>query len=310
MLKKHYNNFVKASAPSETINKLPTLSGEQAKEIYLKEIKDAKSSTSSIRHHLPGRTTSQRVPKLRDISNKDLFMSVQSNDVKMLKDILDSCPSLVNMVDEFGWSLLMIACQANSVDAVKELLARGVDTSVRDKGGNSATNLVIKNKNLELADLLISHRKSNLQSGNSYEPQRKIRVKKVKAKLKESLTCEICNNKVFPDKEEHLASTVHNISASKDKKIPTNYVIPHTNKGYQLMLKVGWDKECGLGRDGSGKKYPIKAVQKKDRKGLGHEKKKAEKSSNEVEIHKNSKLGASDSRNEKRLEINFRREFY
>ncbi|KOB57039.1 hypothetical protein OBRU01_25776 [Operophtera brumata] len=303
MLKKHYNNFVKASAPTETVNKLPTLSGEEAKEIYLKEIKDAKYSTN--KHHLPPRdynstynlperTTSQTAQKLEDISIKGLILSVQNNDVKMLKDILDSCPSLVNTVDEFGWSLLMIACQANSVDAVKELLTRGVDTAVRDKGGNSATNLVIKNKNLELADLLISHRKGNHRSSNSQDHRGKIKVKKVKAELKESFICEICSNKVFPDKEEHLASTVHNISASKDKKIPTNYVIPQTNRGYQLMLKVGWDRECGLGRDGSGKKYPIKAVQKKDRKGLGHEKKKTEKSSNEVETRKNSKLVMPD----------------
>lgn len=308
MLTKRYNNFVKVSVSSEIDPKQHALSGEQAKEIYLKEIEDAKSSTRFLRHTSPKRTAiTPRVQNLEDISRKDLFSSVQNNDVKMLKDILDSCPSSINMVDEYGWSLLMIACQANSVDAVKELLGRGADTSLRDKGGNSATNLVVRNKNLELADLLISHRKNHLS--NDYGTPRKLEIKKVNAKLKERFACEICD-KVFPNKEEHLASTVHNISASKHKKIPTNYVIPQSNKGYQIMLKVGWDRECGLGRDGLGKKYPIKAVPKKDRKGLGHDKKRKEESSNEQETRKSSKLVITESINKKRMEINFRRQFY
>lgn len=305
MLKRRYNNFVKASALSETVTKPPTLSGEQARQIYLKEVEDANNCTHFVRHTLSKHTIKPKVQNLEDISHKDLFLSVQNNYINMLQNILDSCPSLINMVDDYGWSLLMIACQANSVDVVKELLKRGIDTSVRDKGGNSATTLVIRNKNIELADLLISHRKNNPESISNEEPPR-IKIPKVNTMKKEKFACDMCN-KVFPDKKEHLASTVHNISASKDKKIPANYTIPQTNRGYQLMLKVGWDRECGLGRDGSGKKYPIKAVLKKDRKGLGHKKIKKE------ELHdskKNNKLVVSKSINDKSMEINFRREFY
>lgn len=303
---KSYSNFVKASSPEPDIivaQNIGTLSGEEARRIYLEEIKLAKASSSTKTPRVldnKKKVVGQQEQEL-PLTNKDVFITVQNNDVDTLKCILDRYPDKINTLDEYGWSLLMIACQADSTDVVRLLLKRGIDISVRDKGGNSARSLVIKNKNYILADILLRYIQK--EAPKTQKPA------KIKVKPKEVYTCEICN-KTFPDKEEHLASTIHNISASRGKKIPANYVLPASNRGYQLMLKSGWDRQTGLGRDGSGKLYPIKTVQKKDRKGLGHAKQKHIDKSQDNVKHKNRLKLARDHHTDKSFEIKFRREFY
>ncbi|XP_047032448.1 G patch domain and ankyrin repeat-containing protein 1 homolog [Helicoverpa zea] len=306
MSNKTYSNFVKATSPEqEAQNKQHTgtvLSGEEARILYLEEVKHAKATNCTKR---PRATENNKKVLIQEevtpLTNKDLFITVQNNEVDKLKRVLDSCPDKINLIDEFGWSLLMIACQANSVDVVKLLLERGIDMSVRDKGGNSARSLVIKNKNYILADILLRYKQKETPTTPKHANK--------KVKSIEEFLCEICN-KTFPSREDHLSSTIHNISASRGKKITAKYVLPESNKGYQLMLKGGWDKQSGLGRDGSGKLYPIRTVQKKDRKGLGHAKQtNIDKSQDNVK-HKNRTKLARDHRSDKSFEIKFRREFY
>lgn len=295
-----YINFVKPSSFTASPQVLSSLSGEDAKRIYLDEIKEAKIHFKSEAEY---KTKNNITPDFKDVSKKDLFISAQNNDVISLKQMLDVCPDMLNITDDYDWSLLMIACQANSIDAVKELMKRGVDTSIRDKAGNSAQSLVIKNRNFVLAEVLLHHKSS--------ESKRRKNVKRPKLHAKESYYCDVCN-KEFPDKEMHLSSTVHNIDASKGKKIPSSFAIPATNKGFQIMLKVGWDKESGLGPDGSGNKYPIKTVQKQDRKGLGLDKRKTKIRENERECvrHVNRKVMEREFKSNRNMEINFRRQFY
>jgi hypothetical protein len=53
----------------------------------------------------------------------------------------------------------------------------------------------------------------------------------------------------------------------------TVYGIPESNAGFQMLARLGWDREEGLGPEGrKGGKFPVKTVLKKDRKGLGFEK--------------------------------------
>lgn len=304
MFNKSYSNFVRASELGEdqcsTVQQMkPVLSGDEARRIYLEETKSERTTQPSKCKAVKHKKThkAEEIP----LSNKDLFLTVQNNDVDKLKYILDRCPDKINIVDDYGWSLLMIACQANSTETTRELLKRGVDMSIRDKAGNSARSLVIKNKNYTLADILLSHKETeSMQCVNQNSDELKSR---------QDYTCEICS-KTFPDKEEHLSSTIHNICASKGKKIIPHYVIPASNRGYQLLLKGGWDRDSGLGRDGTGKKYPIKTVQKQDRKGLGHKIKQDVKlTENNIKV-KCKKMFIDNIKKNRRLEINFRREFY
>nr|XP_021202497.2 G patch domain and ankyrin repeat-containing protein 1 homolog [Bombyx mori] len=300
-----YSNFVRPTttpAANRHFNS-KALSGEEAKRLYIEEIKGAKDPSQLPRD----KPQSQHVNKTKTVeeprlSDKELFLTVQNNDVNTLKAVLDRYPDKINKIDKFGWSLLMIACQANSVETVQELLGRGADVDVRDKAGNSARSLIIKNKNFSLASIFVTHR-------NSIEIQNvTVDDSKMRTKDKEKYFCETCRNE-FQDKQEHMSSTIHNIMSSKHRKLPVNYVIPSSNKGYQIMLKVGWDKESGLGPDGSGKKYPIKTVQKKDRKGLGLGKIKL-KNKDECMKDTDKRMTKKRKHIERQFEVNFRREFY
>ncbi|XP_063829653.1 G patch domain and ankyrin repeat-containing protein 1 homolog [Ostrinia nubilalis] len=301
-----YSNFVKPSSSGEVSGSTNSfaqtrISGEEARKIYINEVKHVKDPVPVKR---------KKLVVDQEISDKDLFISVQNDDIDTLKAALDNDPDKINKLDDYGWSLLMIACQANSIDSVKELLKRSCNTSVRDKAGNSAQSLVIKNKNYILADILLSHTQTQREKEVKNKEQTSHHNDDVRI---EDFFCDLCNIKVR-NKDYHLSSTIHNINLSKGKKMPTNYVIPESNRGYQIMLKVGWDKESGLGPDGSGKKYPIKTVLKQDRKGLGHGKKtnkveKTEKTSESVR-QKNRKALARDHESNRRMEINFRRQFY
>lgn len=305
-----YGNFVKQSSPSEHISKLkPSLNGEQARRLYLEEITEVKvpelttrDTSEESKRNVIRKIENPLRCNVKELSDKDLFLSAQNNDVNTLTRILNNSPSKINIVDAYGWSLLMIACQANAIETVNELLKRDIDTSIRDRAGNSARSLVIKNKNLALVNTFLSYK-----SKTTTEIQIDKNHKRVKRK--KEYTCDTCNRN-YRDKSEHLSSTIHNINASKDKKIPTNYVIPVSNRGYQIMLKGGWDKEAGLGPDGSGNKYPLRTIQKKDREGLGHEKIKQSKKEKEEPIQQDKKMFNRDYYNNRKMEINFRRQFY
>ncbi|CAG4956235.1 unnamed protein product [Parnassius apollo] len=304
MLKKEYTNFVRPLSPTDSRTTLlkKTLSGTEAKKLYLEEVIDVKdpvpAKCDSPRYH---KTHRKRKISRIEFCQKELFLSVQNNDISKLTQILDAFPNKLNSLDVYGWSLLMIACQANAVEIVKELLKRGIDISIRDKAGNSARSLVIKNKNFVIADLLLSYRTIEKDEIGEKEPQ--------KLELEEEYVCNICNNK-FSNKKQHLSSTLHNLNASKGKKIPSNYVIPESNKGYQIMLKGGWNKEAGLGPDGSGKKYPLKATQKTDKTGLGHKKRVKEKNVIAGVGSKLKNFYTKDYNKNRQMEINFRRQFY
>lgn len=304
-----YGNFVRPSSSSEQTPKhKPSLNGEQAKRLYIEEVIDVIVSepTTNNLYQKPKTVVHKSENRLHfnvtELTDKDLFLSAQNNDVDTLMRILDNRPDKVNIVDEYGWSLLMTACQANSKDAVRELLKRDIDTLIRDRAGNSARSLVIKNKNLALVEIFLSHKSKAIPEVRNNKNHKGV-------KRRREYTCDICN-KTYPDETEHLSSTVHNINASRGKKIPTNYVIPESNRGYQIMIKGGWDKETGLGPDGSGKKYPLRTTQKKDRKGLGHEKIKPFIKEKEKPVQQNKKTFINIYYNNRKMEIDFRRQFY
>lgn len=304
MNKRLYTHFVRPNSSTQIAPALEqrTLSGIEAKKLYLEEVKQVKDPVPVKETYRLAKKCTKRKACTNEVQycEKELFLSVQNNDIDKLIQILDAFPDKINVCDGFGWSLLMIACQANAVDVVKELLKRGVDISVRDSGGNSARSLVIKSRNYVLADILLGH-KSHHESKDSEAPINYV----------DEYICDICNNKKFPNKQHHLSSTLHNINASKGRKIPTNYVIPESNRGYQIMLRGGWDKEAGLGPDGSGKKYPVKATKKLDKTGLGHKKKTIETILiEEQEKAKSKNLNARNEHKNKLMEINFRRQFY
>ena len=68
--------------------------------------------------------------------------------------------------------------------------------------------------------------------------------------------------------EEHQTSILHQLHSGHAPP-RTVYGLPESNVGFRLMRKGGWDSEKGLGVEGTGRKYPIPTVFKRNRRGLG-----------------------------------------
>ena len=89
--------------------------------------------------------------------------------------------------------------------------------------------------------------------------------------------CQVCNENVLNWKV-HAQSIAHILASNPSQpKPPTFYAIKSTNIGRRLLEDSGWDEETGLGIEGQGRKAPIKAVEKKDKLGIGLVQRKTEK---------------------------------
>ena len=85
-----------------------------------------------------------------------------------------------------------------------------------------------------------------------------------------SYFCDVCQQRVTDSlREKHNTSTVHQFSCGHTVRPLSSYGIPRNNRGYQMMLRSGWDPERGLGCEREGRKYPVKTVLKRDRLGFG-----------------------------------------
>ncbi|XP_034245014.1 G patch domain and ankyrin repeat-containing protein 1 homolog [Thrips palmi] len=198
------------------------------------------------------------------VSLSSLMRYVESSAYDKVEDAINSDASLVNAVDQFGWSPLMVAACAGAIEIVELLLLSGANVGVRDKGGQSCISLARKKGHLNVIQLIrnFSPEKPALQP----EPLKNEKVANSELNFE---FCDDCNVIIEESrKKKHLTSTIHQLSRCS-KGCKTFYSIPGNNRGYQLMLKNGWDGEKGLGPSGSGMKLPPKTVLKRDRKGLG-----------------------------------------
>ncbi|KAL3315002.1 hypothetical protein Ciccas_006368 [Cichlidogyrus casuarinus] len=84
--------------------------------------------------------------------------------------------------------------------------------------------------------------------------------------------CDLCGLNV-KDMKRHENSIAHQSKSQEIK--PTRVFIQPSNKGYQILSKMGWCDETsigGLGPTGAGRRFPVGTSLKRDRKGLGLEK--------------------------------------
>lgn len=189
-----------------------------------------------------------------------LMRHAEQNDCGKVMADLASNPSLLNAVDQYGWSPLMVAACAGAIQVVEFLLQSGADTRLRDRGLQSCVSLAKKRGHLHVAKLI-----------QNYHPRQSIpeQAKRDTVLSSKNELCASCNMSFREaQKKSHLTSTVHQLSQCS-KGCKTFYSIPGSNRGFQMMLKNGWDGDRGLGPSGSGVKFPPKTTLKRDRKGLG-----------------------------------------
>jgi hypothetical protein len=160
----------------------------------------------------------------------------------------------VNSADDYGWTALMCAVKAEKEEAVESLLSVGANPLIRDKHGISVHKLLDKCKNEEVVNLF--HQTDSDTEDVPLEP----------------FFCELCGGNFMETESAHCHSTLHLFNLGKPTKDRATYGIPESNKGYQMMLRSGWDDETGLGSEGQGQQFPVKTILKRDRKGLGKDK--------------------------------------
>lgn len=201
----------------------------------------------------------------KDYQPNDLYRAVITNDLNQVLQIASVSPALINTSDQYGWSPLMMAACEGHVEICCLLMELGADTTLKDGKGNTAESLAEIKGHADVVALLqsvIVVEDSDDDGDDNVEP----------------FDCDVCKERITESsRRRHDASTLHqfNLSKTSDRQQVPAYGIPSSNKGFQLMVKQGWDKNKGLGPDQRGRQYPIKTVLRKDRQGLGMKQKTA-----------------------------------
>jgi hypothetical protein len=253
---------------NKTVKSGNHLTGQEAKCIYENIVgsdiypEDKPTSTghsTTVRQCVKSVEPCRKIKTFQDKTRlvNALMKEAQRNNVAEVSALVPHCNS-INVTDQYGWTALMSAACAGALEVVKFLISRGADVSLRDKSGNTCLSLARRCGHLTVVQAITEgHRQSEAES----QPPQIGHVE---------FYCESCKQSFCStSREQHATSTVHLLSSRPHVVVPTIYSIPASNKGYQILLKRGWDKEKGLGRDGSGHKFPLKTVLKCDRKGLG-----------------------------------------
>lgn len=238
-----------------------------------------------------------------------LMKAIESSDFKLVESFLNGNENNVNCKDEFGWTPLMSACCAGNALMVEFLLKYKPDLSLCDKRGNSCRDLAKAKGHRNITKIL----KQYIQSLNTPKThQLKHSLEPLDARTE--FYCSECKQSVENVSfKAHISSTVHNFHVASKRKMPTLYGIPESNKGFQILVKSGWNKEEGLGPSGEGHKFPPKTILKQDRTGLGARKYKSKVTHRLEDIRKEAtpkntfkRQLRSNKRNEQRLERNLR----
>ena len=222
--------------------------------------KCCQNKCESVSKSLKNNTKTQGIPKLTKKNNirmiNGLLKTAQEGHVAAVKRYLEAGVK-VNARDSFGWTALMCAAHCGNRRMVTFLLEQGADANQADSTGKTALDIARLSKHHKLAKLLLY---GHVQHEKRYSE-----------KKPDPFYCEICKT-AFNDisRKKHETSTVHLFNMKSGTGLrQTNYLLPECNKGYQLMVKSGWNREKGLGPEGKGQKFPVKTILKRDRQGLG-----------------------------------------
>ena len=285
----------------EPQRKRTRISGEEAKQFYEDVLLMPKQSKTeegcarrrsvNVKHRKKRVMKSKRSQVSKEVTSQgQLFLCVQQGDFESLRSALSRGLCDINAVDNFNWTLLMCAAHAGHVKIVRCLLDLGADWNhYTDRKGNNAADLARIGGHPNIAELIESytdtcthglathsheHSQSHAGMDNRKEKRHACSINDLSThdqSTHSSFYCDICKMTVelgTSTVSKHTTSTVHQFSCQHKPKV-TPYSIPESNRGFQLLLKGGWDPEKGLGPDQRGQKFPVKTVLKQDRLGFG-----------------------------------------
>ena len=281
-------------------NKRTKISGEEARQFYedvLLMPKESRRDESRLkkkagmkrrkRRDVKPQRKTQEVKEITSLGQ--LFLCVQEGDFEAIRLALSRGLYDVNTVDNFNWTLLMCAAHAGHMTIVKYLLDQGADwLHHTDRRGNNAADLARTAGHPNIAEFIESHNRTSSNScshrqlypstAHLDETQTMIEdhihhssSNSTTDQTPASFYCEICKMTVelgSSTVSKHTTSTVHQFSCQHKPNV-TLYGIPESNRGFQLLLKGGWNPEKGLGPEQQGQQFPVKTVLKQDRLGFG-----------------------------------------
>ncbi|XP_055948016.1 G patch domain and ankyrin repeat-containing protein 1 homolog [Argiope bruennichi] len=245
------------------------LSGSEVSQFYESVVSSSscQKPTKKTVNSSKGRECLKKLKKSNNISQgsnikaDSIFLYAQQGNITGLKQCIENGLS-INQQDAYGWTPLMCAACEGHFSVVEYLLKAGANPDIRCKYGMTVIDIARKAKNDTIIKLLQngidSSSKESSPKTHTYESE----VEKF---------CSDCKASYKTSTIIHERSIAHLIMKNK-YDLSTFYHIPENNKGFQIMLKSGWDKNKGLGPNADGRKFPIKTVLKKDRSCIGKNK--------------------------------------
>lgn len=224
------------------------------------------SSSSASSSNRPTKISQKR----RIFDKSRFFQAILANNVRTL-ETQSFCQADLNSVDVYGWSGLMMAASAGSLDCVRFLLANNADTTIKDRSHHNALSLAQKSNHLAIVELIEMHEtKRHELLGEDV-----ISIaddSDVSVEVEDNpFFCEACQKTFYETTpEQHRLSIVHKLIDRSDHVLAKRYHISDSNIGFQLILKQGWNRELGLGpAHNVGMSFPVKTTIRKSRSGLG-----------------------------------------
>ncbi|XP_062979584.1 G patch domain and ankyrin repeat-containing protein 1 [Elgaria multicarinata webbii] len=221
-----------------------------------------KRKAPCIRRHHPAQDaphTQSRPGQTDTRKGNQLLKAAQDGNLKSLQILVEKEGCDVNYKDGYYWTAMMCAAYAGHGEAVRYLLSLGAAwVGVCETQGRDAMDLAEEAGHQDIVDILQESERPRVKE-ESFSSQAPVERK----------YCAVCQAHYREDTVAlHERSTAH-LFNRRDPLPPTRYHIPESNVGFRLMVKGGWDQETGLGPDGTGRKFPIQTVLKRDQKGLG-----------------------------------------
>uniref|UniRef100_A0A034VGT3 G patch domain and ankyrin repeat-containing protein 1-like protein n=1 Tax=Bactrocera dorsalis TaxID=27457 RepID=A0A034VGT3_BACDO len=238
-------------------------SGEDVRTFYEEITKNSKTSIPTTAPTMVNRSYNSKKPDMLKFDRNQFFRLATTNNVTELARINYQAGD-VDVCDAFGWTALMMAACEGAIDAVRFLLQLGANKNVKEKTGRTARDYAIEKGYDCIATIL----QTNIEDIEEHASQE---VSSATVSI-EPFYCTSCEH-TFTNttRLRHETSTVHQFSTKAigaQNKL-NKFNISNKNRGLQLMVKQGWDKESGLGPTQSGRLYPVKTVIRKKRTGLG-----------------------------------------